>query len=263
MIDFHSHILPNIDDGSRNIDETYNMIKEAQRAGFDQILLTPHYTENHFETNREETEVWLDVVMQNLHEKNLDAELLLANEIFITDNIMNLLINGKASTINDTSYVLLELPLDTEPDNLYGVISNLQHNKLVPIISHPERYLYIQKEPNLILDLIQQGVLMQVNYGSFIGQYGKKAQFIAEKLLENNMVHFLGTDAHRENTIYRKIPEIIDILEDKIGEDRLLELTTTNPYLAIHNKRIDIRKPIEFEITKQEKVKMFFANLIN
>lgn len=262
MIDFHSHILPNIDDGSRNIEETYNMIKEAERAGFKQILLTPHYIENHYETSVQETEIWFDVVMQNLQEKYLNSELLLASEIFISDNIMNLLIDGKASTINNTSYVLIELPLDTEPENLYSIISELQKNKLVPIISHPERYLYVQKDADLIYDLVKKGVLMQLNYGSFIGQYGKKAQFIAEKLLENNMVHFLGTDAHRENTIYKRIPEIIDILEEKIGEQRLLELTTTNPNLAINNKRIDIREPIEFELTNQEKVKMFFSNFI-
>ena len=262
MIDFHSHILPNIDDGSRSVEETYNMIKEAERVGFDQIVLTPHYIEKYYETSVEETEIWLNVVMQSLQEKRIKADLLLASEIFITDNIMNLLIDAKASTINNTSYVLFELPLDVEPDNLYNIISELKQNKLVPILAHPERYLYVQKEPDLIYDLIKQGVYMQMNYGSIIGQYGKKAQFIADRFLENNMVHFLGTDAHRERTIYTKIPEILEILREKIGEEKLLELTTTNPNLAIHNKRIDIREPIQFDVTKQEKVKLFFSNFI-
>ena len=129
----------------------------------------------------------------------------------------------------------------------------------MPVISHPERYLYVQKEPDLVYDLIEKGVLMQMNYGSIIGQYGKKAELLAEKLLENNMIHFLGTNAHREHTIYERIPNILEILKEKIGETRLEELTTINPNLAIHNKRIDIRKPIRFELTKQEKVKMFFS----
>ena len=102
------------------------MIKEAEKAGFDTILLTPHYIENYYETSIEETEIWLDVVLQNLQQKYVQTDLLLASEIFISDNIMNLLIDGKASTINNTSYVLLELPLDVEPENLYNIISEMK-----------------------------------------------------------------------------------------------------------------------------------------
>lgn len=256
MIDFHSHILPNIDDGAKNIDETFEMIKEAEKAGFDGILLTPHYIEEYYETDVAEREVWLAAISQNLHIKNINTDLYLASEIFISDKIMTFLENAKASTINNTSYVMFELPLDSEPENLYNTIYSLTSNKLVPVLAHPERYNYVQKEPELIYDLINRGVLMQMNYGSIIGQYGKKAQFIAKKLLENNMIHFLGTDAHRENTIYPKIPSILLLLREMIGIDKLNELTTTNPNLALRNKRIDIEQPTEFELTLKEKIKL-------
>ena len=102
------------------------------------------------------------------------------------------------------------MPFHQEPMDLYNVIYSMQENKLIPVLAHPERYLFVQKEPEIIYDLIEKGVLMQSNYGSILGQYGQKAQFILEKLLENNMVHFLGSDVHRPNTIYKRIPEALD-----------------------------------------------------
>ena len=134
----------------------------------------------------------------------------------------------------------------------------MKKNKVVPILAHAERYPYIQKEPDILYELIAKGVYIQADYGSIIGENGKKAKMIMEKMLENNMIHFLGTNAHRENSIYKYIPEILDILREKIGEEKLNELTTKNPDLALHNKKINIREPIEIKLSVQEKVKMFF-----
>ena len=244
MIDFHAHILPNIDDGSRSIDETFNLIKEAQNVGFDEIVLTPHYKETVFETDVAERGVWLDAITKNLTTKNIKAKLYLENE--------------KASTINNTSYVLFELPKNEEPLNLYDLIYEMQQNKIVPVLAHPERYVYVQKEPELLYDLVEKGVLIQANYGSIIGQYGNKAQMIVRKMFENNLVHFLGTDVHREKTIYKLIPEILEEIESIIGKERLEELTSINPKLALLNKRIDIRTPIEFKLNFKEKLMMNF-----
>ena len=175
----------------------------------------------------------------------------------MSDNIIELLEDGKATTMNDTSYVLFELPMNAEPMNLYDMVYEMQQYKIVPILAHPERYSFVQTDPELIYDLIDKGVLMQANYGSIIGQYGKKAQMIVQKFLENNMIHMLGTDVHRQNTIYPKIPEIILELKSLIGEEKVKELTTINPELVINNKRIDIRKPYKVELTLKEKISMY------
>lgn len=257
MIDVHSHILPNIDDGSRSIEETFNLIKEAKEAGFEGIVCTSHYMENYYETNRPEREVWINAIHENLENKNIDMNLYLGNEIYMSDNIIELLEDGKATTMNDTSYVLFELPMNVEPMNLYDMVYEMQQYKIVPILAHPERYSFVQTDPELIYDLIDKGVLMQANYGSIIGQYGKKAQMIVQKFLENNMIHMLGTDVHRQNTIYPKIPEIILELKSLIGEEKVKELTTINPELVINNKRIDIRKPYKVELTLKEKISMY------
>ena len=218
--------------------------------------MTPHYIEDYYETDVAEREVWLDAISKNLSVKNFDGKLYLANEIYITENIIELLEQARASTINNTSYVLFELPLNSEPLNLYDVIYKMQQYKLVPVLAHPERYPFMQDEPELIYDLVQKGVLMQQNYGSIIGQYGKKAQVIAKKMLENNLVHFLGSDVHRQNSIYKKIPGILIEIQNIIGEEKLNELTTINPSLAVANKKIEIRTPRNIELNLKEKIKM-------
>ncbi len=256
MIDFHTHILPNIDDGSRSIEETFNLIEEAKQAGFDKIVLTPHYMEGYYETDVAEREVWLDAISKNLYIKNYAGKLYLGNEIYMSDNMIGLLENAKASTINNTSYVLFELPLNSEPLNLYNIIYQMQQYKIVPILAHPERYAFMQKEPELLYDLVEKGVLLQANYGSIIGQYGKKPQNLVRKMFENNLVHFLGSDVHREHTIYKRMPECLMEIESIIGEECLEELTTKNPELALANKKIEIRTPSKIEYNFKEKMFM-------
>lgn len=256
MIDFHSHILPTIDDGSKSVEETFNLINEAQKAGFDKIISTSHYMEGYYEVQNREREVWINALNEKIHEKRMNMHIYLGSEIYISDNIIKLLEEGKASTINNTSYVLFELPLNTEPMNLYDVVFEMLRCKLVPILAHPERYSFVQKDPELICDLIQKGVLMQVNYGSIIGQYGKSAKIIAKKLFENDMVHFLGTDVHKQNTIYTRMPLILQDLIELIGEDKLIELSTINPELALNNKKIEIAEPNHLKLTLKERLNM-------
>ena len=257
MIDFHSHIIPNIDDGSRSVEETFNLLKEAQEVGFEGIVLTSHYIEGYYETDAPERDIWVKAISDNLKTKGIKTNLYLGNEIYISDNMMNLLIDGKASTINNSSYVLFEMPMNAEPMNLYDVIYSLEENKLIPVLAHPERYSFVQKEPELVYDLIQKGVLMQSNYGSILGQYGEKAKMTVKKFLEANMVHFLGSDVHRQNTIYKKIPQALQEIENIVGEQKLEELTTINPRLALENKRIDIEDPEEVTLTFKEKIMMY------
>ena len=256
MIDIHSHILPNIDDGSRSIEETFNLIKEAKNVGFDAIVSTSHYMEGYYETNVPEREVWVNAIYENLQAKNIDVNLYLGNEIYMTENIIKLLEERKASTINDTSYVLFELPLNIEPMNLYDVIYEMQQYKLVPILAHPERYTFVQKEPELVYDLVEKGLLMQANYGSIIGQYGKKAEMIVRKFFEGNLIHLLGSDVHRQNTIYPKIPQALSEINALVGGEKLEELTTINPGLVLQNKRIDIENPHMVTLSVKEKIIM-------
>lgn len=176
MIDFHSHIVYEVDDGSSSIEDSINLLREAKNAGFNSIILTPHYMENYYEYPMDEIQSRIEKLKLKCEEENLNINLYQANEIYITNHIIELLKNKVASSICQSRYVLIELPMNEEPSNLLEVIYSLLENKKVPIIAHPERYNYIQKNPNRLLELQEMGVLFQCNYGSIIGQYGKEIQ---------------------------------------------------------------------------------------
>jgi len=149
--------------------------------------------------------------------------------------------------MNNSRYILIEFPLLNENFNDINIIYNLKLSNIIPIIAHPERYQFFQEDPNSIIELIELGVYFQANFASIIGLYGKEAQNTVKVLLKNNMIHFLGSDVHRENTIYTKMPEIIKELEKIISKEKIKELTEINPRLILENKKINIDNPTEIK----------------
>lgn len=256
MIDFHTHIIPKIDDGSQSVEETFNLIKEAEKAGFDTIISTSHYMEGYYEVENDERRVWINTLNEKLKEQNINVQIMIGNEIYISDNIVKLLEDDKASTINNTNYVLFEMPLNVQPLNLYDMLFELIRYKLVPILAHPERYSFVQKSPDLLYDLMEKGVLMQCNYASFIGYYGTKAEIISKELLLKDMVHFLGTDVHRQNTIYPQIDKSLEQLKKMVGDEKVYELTTVNPTLVLNNKKFETGEPKHLKISFKDLIKM-------
>lgn len=254
MVDFHSHIIYDVDDGVELIEDSIRILKAARNAGFKKIILTPHYMEEYYDVQRNDIKKKVENLQKKCNEENIDIELYQANEIYITNYIVKLLNENIISSINDSKYVLFELPMNDEPFNLLEVIYSLIENNKIPIIAHPERYTYIQKEPNKLLDLIEKGVLFQMNYGSIIGLYGKSAQKTARLLLENNFIHFLGSDVHKSETIYNNMDLIKKELKKIITEEKLEELIQTNPNKVLRNEKIEIDNP---SIIKQGFLKKF------
>lgn len=254
MIDFHTHIIPTVDDGSKSVEETFGLLSEAKEAGFDKIILTPHYMEPYYISAKSSNNSWLKALNVGLSAKKIDLKLYLANEVYITDDIIKLLKNEEISSINDTKYLLMELPLNAKPMNLYSVMFSLQKQGYIPILAHPERYSFVQSEPELVYQLIKKGVLIQSNFGSIVGQYGKKSQIIITKLLENNMVHFLGSDVHIINSIYIEISEAFKKIKKVIGEEKFQEITCINPELVLNNKNINTHEPTPIKFSFKEKL---------
>lgn len=235
MIDFHSHILPGIDDGSRNLKQSIAMVNEAKEAGFTKIISTSHYMENYYECNERDRRQLLKKVQGNVQ----GIELILGNEIYITNNIIELLQNGQASSINGTEYVLFEFPLiTTRPMNDKEVIYRLVENGYIPIIAHPERYPFIQENPDYLFELEEMGALFQANYGSIIGMYGLKAKKTLKILLKNNLISFFGSDVHRPEQVYNKMPKIIKKLKKIISNEEFEEFTEINPEKVLKNENI-------------------------
>lgn len=229
MIDFHSHIIPNIDDGSTSMKDTINMINEARQAGFTEIISTSHYIQKYYDLDCFEREKILDIIKKKVSEKKeINIKLYLGSEIYFTPEIIELVKNKKASTINNTRYLLFELPMNTKPLFVKEMVYELMQNGYIPIIAHPERYSYVQENIRYIEELAGMGVLFQSNYGSIIGMYGNRAKKTLKKLLKNNLISFLGSDVHRTGQIYPKIPKTLKKLRKILSIEELEKLTTLN-----------------------------------
>jgi len=245
MIDIHSHILPNIDDGARDIEETFNIINEAIEAGFTDIISTSHYMQDSYVVDKTQRDIFINDIQAKLDENNINMKLYNGAEIYISSDLDMLVKNNIVPTLNNSRYILLELPMNSKIMYLEDAIHKLLSMNLIPIIAHPERYSYVQRNPNIIIDLVQKGVLFQANYGSIIGIYGKKPKKTVEKLLKNNMIHFLGSDIHRQHTIYNNMGEILKSLEKLMNKETIKLLTQKNPMNIINNEKIDIPNPIK------------------
>lgn len=229
MIDFHSHIIPNIDDGSTSMKDTINMINEARQAGFTEIISTSHYIQKYYDLDCFEREKILDIIKKKVSEKKeINIKLYLGSEIYFTPEIIELIKNKKASTINNTRYLLFELPMNTKPLFVKEMVYELMQNGYIPIIAHPERYSYVQENIRYIEELAGMGVLFQSNYGSIIGMYGNSAKKTLKKLLKNNLISFLGSDVHGTGQIYPKIPKALKKLRKILSIEELEKLTTLN-----------------------------------
>jgi len=228
MIDLHSHLIPNVDDGSKSVSETIKLIKEAENAGFLDIILTPHYMVNAYEPQVSEILLWKEKLQELLEKENIKVNLYAGMEVYITEDIMELIKQNKILTLASSKYLLMELPLNTSVHYLDDVIIKLVKNNIVPIIAHPERYKFVQDSPEIIEEFIESGCMIQCNYGSILGQYGNNAKKTVKYLFKHNLVQFLGSDTHKQNTIYPTIGKAIKKITKIIGQDRMTELTDKN-----------------------------------
>lgn len=223
MKDIHSHILYGIDDGSRSIEESIQLLDRQYDHGVTDIILTPHYIENskYNCNNRKKKELF-----HELKQKYQKINLYLGNEVYITENILELLKSEEIMTLNDSRYLLIELPMNSEIKNLDSIIFDLVRNNIVPIIAHPERYRYVQKNIHYFDEFRNMGVLLQGNYESLFNQYGSSAKKTLKKLLKEEMITFLGSDMHRiEYTTHLEMLEkkLAKIVKDVKKRKQLLE----------------------------------------
>lgn len=235
MVDIHSHLIPNVDDGSKSVEETFMLIKEANRAGITDIILTPHYIVNSYEQNANTLILLKDKLQQILDKDKINVKLHIGMEVYITDNLIDLLKQNKLLTLANSKYLLMELPLNTHVQYEDIIIFKLIENNIIPIIAHPERYKFIQENPDKVEELIESGCLMQSNIGSILGIYGNHAKQTFKYLLKKDLIHFLGTDTHRKDTIYPLLKKATKKIEKIIGKEKTEELIKINPQKILNN----------------------------
>ena len=229
MIDVHSHILYGIDDGSRNIKESLKIIENYNKKGIKNIIATPHYINNSSYISSKENNIKiLSILKEELKRKNIDTNLYLGNEIYIDENIEFLLKNKIISSLNDTKYLLIELPMSGEKENYYDIFIDLINNGYNVVLAHPERYISFQKDFNKIYELNDIGVLFQCNIGSIIGDYGKLSKKTLKRMLKEDLVYMFGTDIHRDKSDYKFIDKSIKKISKYVTKDKLNKLLNEN-----------------------------------
>lgn len=234
MIDFHAHILPGLDDGIQTMDDAVKVLKEAKKAGFKKIICTTHYS--NYYTENEETR---KNKLKELQEKTSGIELVIGNEVYARTDIDKIFGKGEASTLNNSKYVLYEMPLHKEYPKYQNLVIDLISAGYKPVLAHPERYVIIQEDPKKIEELLDLGVYLQSNFMSIEGLYGSKCKKTVELLLKHNMISFLGTDVHSTKAFYPHIQSASKKIIKIIGEEDFNKITNINPEKVCKNEEIE------------------------
>lgn len=234
MIDIHNHLLYGIDDGSKSIEDSVNIIREMSKIGYTDIILTPHYiSHSKYNSPRDKNLILLENLRNVLGENGIDINLYLGNEIYINHHIGDLLDNGKISSLNGSKYLLIELPMNGEYDYL-DVFEDLIYDGYKVILAHPERYHAFQKDFDKIYDLEEIGVYFQCNIESILGSYGKGAIKMVKRMYKEKKVSFLATDIHHKKRDYGKFDKAKKKIRKYLSFSEMEELLVENPSKIIN-----------------------------
>ena len=235
MVDIHCHILPSIDDGSKSWEMSAEMCRVAVQDGVKHIVATPHCNDE-FPYDRERYTEMLSQ-LSKVAEGKLSFSMG-CDFHFSYDNIQDAIINPRRYTIGDSHYLLIEF-------SDYGISPNVLQNifqicsaGLIPIITHPERNMVLQKHPERVLDLIERGCLVQVTANAITGFWGGRPRKIGEWLLKRGAVHFIASDAHDPKRRNPVLSEARNAAAEIIGPELANALVEDNPEAVISGKPI-------------------------
>ena len=240
FVDLHNHSLPFVDDGASSLEEAIADIRYLREKGISDIVLTSHYILN---TKYSSTVIQRQEILEKLREglQDCDVKLYLGNEVYInkSDVLINLLKDGEITTINNSRYILVEFPLHQRLRNIENVLCELNEAGFVPIIAHPERYAYIQKNFDKIYDLLEFDCRLQCNLTSLVGSYGSHAKKVIKKLLKEGLVSFLATDFHRiraDNSLDKAFKK----LKKSFTTEEINKLLVFNPKAVLNNEDVEM-----------------------
>jgi len=242
MIDIHNHLLYGVDDGSKSIEESINVLKDLESVGYTDIILTPHYIRDSKYSNKAKDNFKrLKELQKSLKENNININLYLGNEVYYTNRFLELLNNNEICTLNNSKYILFEFPLNNRVSHTREVLFELISKGYVPVLAHPERYAFLKKHPDEVLKYIELGVLLQGNYKSFYGGYGRGAKKVFRKYLKNGWYTFLGSDMHHGSDYKLKKLEK-DLVKYTKDENYVKDLMYNNFDKVINNEDFSIRR---------------------
>lgn len=218
-IDMHSHILPGIDDGSRNVEQSIELIKSLKNLGYTDFFFTPHVLGDYYPNTDETIQKSFDKLDYHLSLKNIDTQRNAVAEYFYDDRLVDLMESSSIRTYGSTKFFLFELSFRQKPQLLKEFIYNVQMKGYRPILAHPERYTFATID--FMEDLKNRGVHLQLDLMSLTNNYGKEVKKMADKMVANKMFDFVGTDIHRQDQI--------PIVEEALCSKMCHKLVNENP----------------------------------
>ena len=241
MIDIHTHILPGICDGAKTIEESIKIIKEGTKFGVTDFVMTPHYIlGTNYNTNNLSKIELIKKIKKILRKEKIKANIYIGNEVFIDNNVLQLKEANLISTLNNSNYLLNELPLTGYFKGLNNIIFELLCNNVNSIIAHPERYSNFHKDPKLIEKLIEQGVYFQCNIGSFFGEYGKSTKKLVMLLLKHKAITFISSDIHHaKDNYYEKLISLEKILKKYLTKEEIEDVLVNNAKKVLNNEPLE------------------------
>jgi len=219
--DFHSHLIPGIDDGAKTVEDSIAMIQGLIDLGFNRIITTPHIIGDYYPNTPEIIRAGLKKVKEGLKTAGIKIDIEAAAEYFLDDYFEELLEKNTELLSFGDNYILVEFSTFSEPQNGINLIFQLKARGFQPILAHPERYLYFLGEFDQFEKLKNAGCLFQTNLLSLAGHYGDGQKKLGVKLLKEGMVDFLATDLHRIG----HLDKIQRVFKDRTVR-RLIEKTT-------------------------------------
>jgi protein-tyrosine phosphatase len=199
-IDIHSHLLPGIDDGAKNSEDSHFLISELQKMGISDFITTPHIFRGFYDNTFDGIKKTETETISELKKIGIHAPLRAAAEYLMDDHFISLVQKNEILTLKD-NYVLVEMSYLNAPINLYDILFDLQVAGYKPVLAHPERYSFYHKNFNEYIKLKNAGCLFQLNLLSTVGYYGPDVAECAKKLLEKGLIDYVGTDTHHKKHI--------------------------------------------------------------
>lgn len=226
MVDLHSHLIPGIDDGVEHMDDALDILRQMSALGFQKVITTPHVMHDFYPNTTAGIRDRLQGLRRSVDAAGIDMEVEAAAEYYLDEHFIQMLDDGKPLLSFGDNYLLFETSFLNEPAYLRESIFKIISNGMKPVLAHPERYVFIQNKPEILEDLIERGVFLQINTISLCGYYSKEARKLAEILIDEELVSFLGSDCHN----VRHLQALSETIESKYFS-KALELNLLNNLL--------------------------------
>lgn len=225
--DMHSHLVPDVDDGSKTVEDSLVLIQGLQEIGYKKLITTPHIMSEIYPNSPETILPGLELVKQALHTKGLDIQVSAAAEYYLDDVFDEKLAKGEPLLTISKNLVLAEFSFVSAPLNVSEKLFQMQLKGYQPVLAHPERYLYFGRNKTQFDEFKSMGCLFQLNLLSLAGYYGKLPMELAHYLISKDQVDLLGTDMHhlRHLDTLRTSGFIMDAVDKLLDSGRLLNAT--------------------------------------